>query len=86
MGHKINYRAALYRILSQEQHGLCAYCGEPLPDNPSHAHVDHIIPHALSGSDDIENLSASHISCNREKADKLLPTLHGKPGKRTTGE
>lgn len=44
----------------------CGICGLPvLPGEP--LDIDHIVPVALGGSDDPENLQVAHASCNRSK-------------------
>ena len=42
--------------------GLCHICGEPYADA-----IDHIVPVAWGGSDDITNLAPAHRSCNSSK-------------------
>lgn len=64
-------RSALYRVRpevfdSWEERELfaCAYCGHPFEE------LDHIVPRALEGTDDIENLVPACASCNSMKADR----------------
>ncbi|CAN0416417.1 unnamed protein product, partial [Scytosiphon promiscuus] len=67
-----------FRQLWQDQDGLCALCGKPMP--PSRADVahstlwkkwrptfDHIIPRAHEGSDEISNLRLAHAICNKRR-------------------
>jgi 5-methylcytosine-specific restriction endonuclease McrA len=50
----------------------CALCGQPIdytlrsPD-PMSYEVDHIVPIARGGHDDLHNKQASHRQCNRAK-------------------
>jgi 5-methylcytosine-specific restriction endonuclease McrA len=50
----------------------CALCGNPIdytlrsPD-PMSYEVDHIVPLARGGQDDLSNKQASHRQCNRAK-------------------
>lgn len=48
----------------------CSYCGRRSPDVV--LHVDHIIPVAKGGPDDVMNLVTACVDCNRGKADKNL--------------
>lgn len=55
---------------------ICGICGMPVdkslkyPD-PFSPTVDHIIPCARGGSDDLDNLQLAHRKCNREKSDSM---------------
>lgn len=46
----------------------CHYCRTCCRDFPT---VDHFVPKALGGKDNIENLVTACLDCNREKADRL---------------
>lgn len=48
----------------------CRYCGRRAPDVL--LELDHIIPRAAGGTDDLENLITSCSDCNRGKSDRLL--------------
>lgn len=49
--------------------GLCCYCSTPLRlDGPWE--VDHSLPRALGGGDEIGNLFASCVPCNQKKRDR----------------
>ena len=48
----------------------CQYCGESAPDTV--LEIDHIIPFAKGGSDDILNLVTSCEDCNAGKSDRML--------------
>lgn len=55
---------------------ICGICGQvvdksikyPDPMSPT---VDHIIPCAKGGSDDLDNLQLAHRKCNRLKSDQM---------------
>ena len=55
---------------------VCGICGQPIdksikyPD-PMSPTVDHIIPCAKGGSDDLDNLQLAHRKCNRMKSDQM---------------
>lgn len=54
----------------------CGICGGEIDyslhwRNPLSFVVDHVIPLALGGSDDIENKQAAHRHCNSIKSDKM---------------
>lgn len=52
------------RLLRVQDH-RCAICRGPLGFYESH--IDHIIPVALGGSDDWNNLQLTHMTCNLRK-------------------
>ena len=59
----------------------CSYCGNHPPDVL--LEVDHVVPRAAGGSDDIDNLVTACWDCNRGKSDRLLdegdrPTISAK--------
>ena len=65
--HKNNtarFKAQRLRVLSRDTY-TCYYCSA---DNASH--VDHVIPKAKGGSDDMDNLVAACASCNQRKGSK----------------
>ncbi len=60
-------RRHLPRLLAGQK-GICPVCREQLPEQISaNLHVDHIFPKAYGGKNNIDNLQAVHILCNRKK-------------------
>lgn len=59
-----------FYILSRDEF-TCQYCGKKVPDVV--LHVDHIIPIARGGEDNVVNLIASCSGCNQGKSAGLLP-------------
>jgi hypothetical protein len=55
----------------------CRYCGRTTPDVL--LEVDHLIPRAAGGSDDLENLVTACWDCNHGKADRLLDESSAAP-------
>ena len=54
--------------------GRCAICGWPIRGNDFD--LDHIIPLAIGGPDDVDNLRPVHRSCHRRKtAEEDAPTI-----------
>ena len=50
----------------ERDESICGLCREPV--HPSEEiHIDHIIPVALGGSDDLTNLQVAHAHCNLRK-------------------
>jgi len=47
----------------------CAYCGKPLHKSQKEAHIDHLLPASLNGSNHISNRVLSCATCN--EAEKL---------------
>ena len=68
------------RAIIRRSQPPCALCGEvidfALPHlDPMAYVVDHIIPIAAGGADDIDNKQAAHRSCNAAKAARLPADL-----------
>ena len=60
---------------------ICGICGQPVdktikaPD-PMSPTVDHIIPVSKGGHpSDLQNLQLAHRWCNRQKSNKITPTM-----------
>ena len=57
---------------------VCGICGKPVDfrikwPHPMSPCIDHIIPLAKGGHpSDISNMQLAHMSCNRQKSDKLF--------------
>ena len=71
-------------LLSQD---VCGICGKPVnkklkyPD-PMSPCIDHIIPVDRGGHpSDIDNLQLAHMSCNRQKSNKIVESVKDKPQK-----
>ena len=59
---------AFRRTLYEQQKGLCAVCGEPLGNDYSKIHVDHIIPWVLVGDELKDNYQYLCSTCNESKS------------------
>jgi hypothetical protein len=64
-GSTRSYRVARRRALDRDDH-TCGYCASPATE------VDHIVPVALGGKDNLDNLVAACRPCNRTKGDSTL--------------
>lgn len=68
---RITIKASVRKAIYDRDGGHCRHCNGPV-----HAHeiwhVDHFIPLAKGGTNDIENLVLSCARCNVEKRDKLV--------------
>ncbi len=52
----------------ERDRGICRYCGKPAKTSfRASGEVDHIIPCALGGSDDLDNLALACHVCNGRK-------------------
>jgi hypothetical protein len=54
-----------FEILRRDNHA-CRYCGQSAPDVM--LHVDHVVPVALGGADEPENLVTACVDCNTGKS------------------
>lgn len=61
-------------FLMRIQRGRCGICWQLMEGE---AHVDHLVPKALGGKDDLANLQLAHPSCNRKKGDRFLQRWRG---------
>ena len=62
----------LRRRIKIRDHYTCQECGKYMPDEVG-LHIDHIIPVAKGGHpSDLANLQLAHMTCNRDKSDKLV--------------
>ncbi len=60
------YKNKFSKLLIEKYGNTCSYCGCDL--SKVKAHVDHIIPRSLGGTDEIENLALSCYICNFAKS------------------
>lgn len=74
--HRTAYERNKKKILSTQK--ICGICGKPVDlklkyPHPMSATIDHIIPVAKNGHpSDINNLQLTHMTCNRQKSDKIF--------------
>lgn len=64
-----SYSWELKKMVYAKSGGVCAICGQPLSVN--NYNIDHWKPINQGGSNELENLRATHKSCNRLKNDFL---------------
>ncbi|MBG6082719.1 HNH endonuclease [Rubrivivax gelatinosus] len=57
------------REVFAKSEGRCHYCGEELTLD-GRWHVEHMMPRALGGADELGNLVAACVRCNLEKSDR----------------
>jgi 5-methylcytosine-specific restriction protein A len=57
-------------VLARDGH-VCGICGREIQANES-LDIDHIVPVARGGGDELDNLQPSHASCNRSKGARIL--------------
>ena len=80
-----SYRTHLPAVIARDGEG-CALCGDPIDltlrwPHPLSRSLDHVVPRALGGSNDLDNLRLAHVACNRERTDRFdildvcLPSL-----------
>ncbi len=61
-----------FRVLMRDGF-VCRYCGARPPE--AQLEVDHILPRARGGTDDIENLATACYECNHGKGKRVLEVL-----------
>lgn len=72
------------RELARSQRGICAKCGDALPAlHEGAVHVHHVIPWALGGGNEHQNVKLLHDRCNLELGrrcddDDLIDYLRGR--------
>lgn len=73
-----NWRSVLVDHLRERDGDDCGICGRPinftLPSGPKGSDggksIDHIHPHSLGGSDELDNLRLAHWGCNRNRGNR----------------
>ena len=73
-------RENLIRLII-EQEGRCTLCGEVLPREPEHIHIDHIESKSGGGSDTANNVQALCAGCNLSKGGKHPLTFAREQGR-----
>ena len=62
------FPSGLKERLIEEQNGKCVVCGEPLGEDYSKIHIDHIIPWVLVGDELKDNYQCLCEICNESKS------------------
>ena len=76
--HQAQFKANKKLIYATQD--VCGICGKPVDFSLKFPHplspcIDHIIPVNKGGHpSDLKNLQLAHLSCNRQKSDKLYGT------------
>jgi len=65
---RLTFRA----LIAERTNWTCGICGEPIDRTKSHpdsgyGSIDHIVPLAIGGTNDEENLQIAHLLCNLQK-------------------
>lgn len=74
--------ADLNQIVWDKDSGICGICHQTIdpdaryPDRDRFS-IDHIVPESVGGSHSLENLQASHLSCNIRKGDHDYCRIRG---------
>lgn len=58
---------------------ICGICNEPLNPIREDFHIDHIVPTAHGGTNDLSNLQLAHPHCNMSKSDTWDGTAPSEP-------
>jgi len=79
---RMQRRATLYKMKRKAHRGRvpCFVCGKHVQRQD--ATLEHIVPQAQGGTDDMHNLDISHRACNQEKGDQLNLEPHPRAVKR----
>jgi 5-methylcytosine-specific restriction endonuclease McrA len=65
-----SFSAADRMVIYDRERGHCFHCGQPISFDAFH--VDHLVPVAAGGSDEMDNLAASCAPCNLAKSDSIV--------------
>jgi len=74
--HQVTFAANKKKIYATQK--ICGICGQPVDFSFKFPHplspcIDHIIPVNKGGHpSDIQNLQLAHLTCNRQKSDKII--------------
>lgn len=65
-----------HRAAIKRERPPCGICNEPIDyglphSDPKSFVVDHVLPLAAGGLDDLSNVQAAHRDCNRDKWDRV---------------
>ena len=69
---KLSHSVSFHSILYFFQNGKCAYCRKPFNDDE---HLDHVIPIAKKGANDVTNVVLTCWACNNRKNDHMPTRL-----------
>lgn len=81
--HRSQFESNKKRIYATQK--ICGICGKPVDFSFKFPHplspcIDHIIPVSKGGHpSDISNLQLAHMTCNRQKSDKLIDVRDTSP-------
>ena len=59
------WREVIVTAVLERDGGWCHLCGRPGADT-----ADHLTPWSQGGSDDMDNLAAAHVPCNRTRGNR----------------
>lgn len=62
----------LLPLLWEKSGGICALCDKALEPIAAKVHIDHIVPRAAGGTNEVDNLQAVHKSCNSRKGNRPM--------------
>ena len=66
-------RKQLKRLLTKAAgNNKCGICGKYICFKQHKVTIDHIIPKAKGGGNDLSNLQLAHYECNQIKGDRIL--------------
>lgn len=57
---------------ARKSNNECPLCKQALGPFDEHLHIDHIVPRAKGGNNEVKNLQVVHKTCNLRKSDKML--------------
>ncbi len=56
------------RVIRRDD-GICHLCGQPGATT-----ADHLVPYSHGGTDELGNLAAAHVDCNRVRGNRPIDT------------
>lgn len=73
------WREVIVPAVIERDGGWCHLCGRPGATT-----ADHLVPWAHGGTDDMDNLAAAHIDCNRRRGDRPVEVARAELARRSS--
>jgi 5-methylcytosine-specific restriction endonuclease McrA len=68
----VRVSAKVRRLVELRAGRRCEYCHAPQRSSNARFHIEHFLPRSRGGTDDLDNLNLSCITCNLAKGDAVV--------------